>query len=78
MLYISPMEKDFEWAKKIIDSVTSYTQIECCENLITQFKTKHWSDDFDAINEEGFNFFVEQLNQHLNKKIKKYSLINEI
>jgi hypothetical protein len=77
MIYISPMEKDFEWVKKIIDSVTSYTQIECCENLIKQYKNKHWSDDFDSVNEDGFNFFVNQLNQHLDRKIKKYSLINE-
>jgi len=77
MIYISPMEKDFEWVKKIIDSVTSYTQIECCENLIKQYKNKHWSDDFDSVNEDGFNFFVDQLNQHLDRKIKKYSLINE-
>jgi hypothetical protein len=77
MIYISPMEKDFEWVKKIIDSVTSYTQIECCENLIKQYKNKHWSDDFDSVNEDGFNFFVDQLNQHLDRKITKYSLINE-
>lgn len=71
------MEKDFDWLKKIIDSVTSDKQIDCCEKLIELYKIKHWSDDLDIIDEDGFNFFVTQLNNHLEYKIKKYSLITE-
>jgi len=71
------MEKDFDWLKKIIDSVTSDKQIDCCVRLIELYKIKHWSDDLDIIDEDGFNFFVTQLNNHLEYKIKKYSLITE-
>ena len=35
------MEKDFDWLKRIIDSITSDKQINCCEKLIELYKIKH-------------------------------------
>jgi hypothetical protein len=68
------MEKDFDWLKKIIDSVNSFGQIESCENLITLFKKRNWSEDFTTDEENGYKSFVESLEQHLEKKVKRYGI----
>jgi hypothetical protein len=73
-MYISQMEKDFGWLKKIIDSVSSFGQIESCENLIELFKKRNWSEDFTTDEENGYKSFVESLEQHLEKKIKRYGI----
>ena len=73
-MYLSQMEKDFGWLKKIIDSVNSFDQIESCERLILLFKKRNWSEDFSTVEEYGYKSFVECLEQHLDKKIKKYGI----
>ena len=68
------MEKEFEWVKNIIDSVTSVGQIESCENLINLFKLRNWSDDFNSDDELGYHGFVTQLEFSLNRKKNKYEV----
>ena len=64
---------EFEWVKKIIDSVNSDVQIESCFRLIELYKKNNWSEEFTQDEETEFNSFVKILNQHLEIKINRYS-----
>jgi hypothetical protein len=73
-MYIHPMEKEFEWVKKIIDSVNSVNQINSCENLISLFKIRNWSDDFNSDDELGYNGLINHLESALKKKKDRYEI----
>ena len=68
------MEKEFEWVKKIIDSVNSVNQINSCENLISLFKIRNWSDNFNSDDELGYNGLINYLESALKKKKGKYEI----
>ena len=69
------IEFEFEWVKKIIDSVNSDTQIDSCIKLISLYEKNNWNEEFTSDEEVGFNFFVKTLHQHLEVKIQKYLIL---
>lgn len=70
---ITKIEFEFEWVKKVIDSVNSDVQIESCVRLIELYQKNNWSEEFTNDEEVGFNSFIKILNQHLTVKIERYS-----
>jgi hypothetical protein len=66
------MDKSFGWVKKIINSINSPLQIECCENLISLFEKKYYSEDFNSDEENEFNSLISVLNHNLEIKKNKY------
>jgi endonuclease IV len=73
---LKKIDIEFEWVKKVIDSVKSPSQISSCENLIHFFKIQNWNDDFSTDEEKEYNSFITSLEQHLNLKKEKYQLID--
>ena len=55
-MYICPMDKDFQWIRKVIGSITHFGQIQSAENLIDLYVKKYqdseelikYSLDFDC------------------------------
>jgi len=68
------MDKSFDWVKKVINSINSPLQIECCENLISLFEKKYYSEDFNSDEENEFNSLISVLNHNL--EIKKNKFLN--
>jgi endonuclease IV len=73
---LKKIDIEFEWVKKVIDSVESPSQISSCENLIHFFKIQNWNDDFSTDEEKEYNSFITSLEQHLNLKKEKYQPID--
>jgi hypothetical protein len=73
---LKKIDIEFEWVKKVIDSVKSPSQISSCENLIHFFKIQNWDDDFSADEEKEYNSLIASLEQHLNLKKEKYQFID--
>jgi len=71
-IYLKKIDIEFEWVKKVIDSVKSPSQISSCENLIHFFKIQNWNEDFTSNEENEYNSFVMSLEQHLQIKKEKY------
>ena len=40
-MYICPMDKDFQWIRKVIGSITHFGQIQSAENLIDLYVKKY-------------------------------------
>lgn len=72
-MVVTKIEFEFEWVKKVIDSVNSDVQIESCVRLIELYQKNNWSEEFTNDEEVGFNSFIKILNQHLTVKIERYS-----
>ncbi len=72
-MVVTKIEFEFEWVKKVIDSVNSDVQIESCVRLIELYKKNNWSEEFTNDEEVGFNSFIKILNHHLTTKIERYS-----
>ena len=55
-MYICPMDRDFQWIRKVIGSITHFGQIQSAENLIDFYVKKYenseeltqYSLDFDC------------------------------
>ena len=62
------MDKSFSWVKKIINSINSPLQIECCENLISLFEKKYYSEDEHYFKET----YTKKSIINMRKKIEKY------
>ena len=56
---LKKIDIEFEWVKKVIDSVESPRQISSCENLIHFFKIQNWNDDFSTDEEKEYNSFIK-------------------
>jgi len=40
-MYICPMDRDFQWIRKVIGSITHFGQIQSAENLIDLYVKKY-------------------------------------
>lgn len=40
-MYICPMDRDFQWIRKVIKSITHFGQIQSAENLIELYIKKY-------------------------------------
>jgi len=40
-MYICPMDRDFQWIRKVIGSITNFGQIQSAENLIDLYVKKY-------------------------------------
>lgn len=66
------MEKSFEWAKKVINSISSPLQIESAEKLILLFEIKYYSEDFSSDEEIEFNSLINVLKNNLEIKKERF------
>jgi len=40
-MYICPMDRDFQWIRKVIGSITHFGQIQSAENLVELYVKKY-------------------------------------
>ncbi len=58
-MYICPMDRDFQWIRKVIGSITHFGQIQSAENLIDFYVKKYedseWLDKERKRNRERYH-----------------------
>ena len=53
-MYICPMDRDFQWIRKVIGSITHFGQIQSAENLIDLYVKKY--EDSEELTQYSLDF----------------------
>ena len=53
-MYICPMDRDFQWIRKVIGSITHFGQIKSAENLVELYCKKY--EDSEELTQYSLDF----------------------
>ena len=53
-MYICPMDRDFQWIRKVIGSITHFGQIQSAENLVELYIKKY--EDSEELTQYSLDF----------------------
>jgi len=53
-MYICPMDRDFQWIRKVIGSITHFGQIQSAENLVELYVKKY--EDSEELTQYSLDF----------------------
>lgn len=53
-MYICPMDRDFQWIRKVIGSITHFGQIQSAENLVELYCKKY--EDSEELTQYSLDF----------------------
>ena len=75
-MYICPMDRDFQWIRKVIGSITHFGQIQSAENLIDLYVKKYQDSEelrrkFFPDNEADITLNDEELKQSIEEEFKE-------
>lgn len=69
-MYICPMDRDFQWIRKVIGSITHFGQIQSAENLVELYCKKY--EDSEELTQYSLDFecsIVSLKKQLIGKKV---------